>query len=347
MAFLDERVHGRIAFAEPENLTLDELATRFFDDLKPGRPDGLAPKTWATYKSVYNSHVAPHAGDSPARAFENADAPDEWRDLVLHAGIGDQAFIKAKTCLSSILSYGVKQKVLSDNGVRRMPQRTRRRSSRAKTVTVMRSKDALSPDEVAVVVRHFEDRGRAADALAVEVAFLLGSRPEEWWALRFIHVNGQKAIVDEVISDNRIESPKTRDVFVPIPTFLRSKLAAYRKGEGAALDRHVFPGVAPEGHVTDSQMRNWRARIFKPACEDVLGRKIDGPYALRRGHISVRLARGEAAAHVASELGTSPKMIHDHYEKVIAHADNSRPPLPEQYFVARTRLGDAGAGFEQ
>jgi hypothetical protein len=71
-------------------------------------------------------------------------------------------------------------------------------------------------------------------------------------------------------------------------------------------------------HFSENQARSWGARFFTPAVEKVAQRPelfpILGatPYSLRRGGISLRL-RAEDPQTVASECGTSLKMLSDHY----------------------------------
>lgn len=75
-------------------------------------------------------------------------------------------------------------------------------------------------------------------------------------------------------------------------------------------------------HLSERQAKMWGRRCFTPAVRKAAEReefaRIIGatPYALRRGGISVRL-RTEDPQTVASECGTSLKMLSDHYSFAI------------------------------
>ncbi len=125
-----------------------------------------------------------------------------------------------------------------------------------------------------------------------------------------------------------------------IPGLLREDLAEWRAcllQAGRSVREHDFiiPGDltgAKHGtrdprtgacHLSESQAHNWGKRFFAPAVEQVAQRdefaaiRNATPYALRRGGISLRL-RAEDPQTVASECGTSLKMLSDHYAYAIA-----------------------------
>jgi hypothetical protein len=95
-------------------------------------------------------------------------------------------------------------------------------------------------------------------------------------------------------------------------------------------------------HFSENQARSWGARFFTPAVEKVAQRPeffpILGatPYSLRRGGISLRL-RAEDPQTVASECGTSLKMLSDHYAFAIADLRRHGPrPADVEWGAART-----------
>jgi hypothetical protein len=88
---------------------------------------------------------------------------------------------------------------------------------------------------------------------------------------------------------------------------------------------------------------------FKPAVGAVAGRAefacVVGatPYALRRGFISLRL-RTEDPQIVASECGTSLKMLSDHYSFPIEELRHHAPrPADVEWGAARTALSEQRA----
>lgn len=102
-------------------------------------------------------------------------------------------------------------------------------------------------------------------------------------------------------------------------------------------------------HFSESQARAWGARFFTPAVTQaaqhpeffpILGAT---PYSLRRGGISLRL-RAEDPQTVASECGTSLKMLSDHYAFAIDDLRQHGPRPPDiEWRAARAAQADSHA----
>jgi len=99
-------------------------------------------------------------------------------------------------------------------------------------------------------------------------------------------------------------------------------------------------------HLTASQAHSWGTRFFTPAVKTVVERPefalVLGatPYALRRGGISLRL-RAEDPQTVASECGTSLKMLSDHYSYALEDLRRGGPrPADVEWRAARAAQMD-------
>jgi hypothetical protein len=97
-------------------------------------------------------------------------------------------------------------------------------------------------------------------------------------------------------------------------------------------------------HLSKSQAKTWGREFFTPAMRAVAQRpefaRILGatPYALRRGGISLRL-RTEDPQVVASECGTSLKMLSDHYSFPIEDLRQQEPrPVDVEWRAARASV---------
>jgi hypothetical protein len=208
------------------------------------------------------------------------------------------------------------------------------------------------------------------DAMIVSLQYGLAARNQEVWGLRWMSLAGEFAWVLEVLSCGQLDewgktahSTQRRTL---MPTLLREDLAAWR----AALQRaghpareldFIIPGDlagAQHGthdprsgacHFSESQARAWGARFFTPAVTQaaqhpelfpILGAT---PYSLRRGGISLRL-RAEDPQTVASECGTSLKMLSDHYAFAIDDLRQHGPRPPDvEWRAARTAQADRDA----
>jgi hypothetical protein len=94
-------------------------------------------------------------------------------------------------------------------------------------------------------------------------------------------------------------------------------------------------------HFSENQAHAWGARFFTPAVKkaaartEFLGVLGATPYSLRRGGISLRL-RAEDPQTVASECGTSLRMLSDHYAYAIEDLrDNGPRPADLEWRAAR------------
>jgi hypothetical protein len=181
------------------------------------------------------------------------------------------------------------------------------------------------------------------DAMVVSLQYGLGARNQEVWGLRWASLIDEFAWVLEVLSSGELnEWGKTEHSTqrrTAMPSILQDDLFQWRaalRGAGyPALEcDFIIPGDlagAQHGildprtgacHFSASQACSWGARFFTPAVKKVAQRPefapILGatPYALRRGGISLRL-RAEDPQTVASECGTSLKMLSDHYAYAI------------------------------
>jgi hypothetical protein len=102
-------------------------------------------------------------------------------------------------------------------------------------------------------------------------------------------------------------------------------------------------------HLSASQAKAWGVKSFAPAVAKIAERPeffgVHGatPYALRRGGISLRL-RAEDPQTVASDCGTSLKMLSDHYAYAIEDLRRQGPrPVDVEWRAARTAQADRHA----
>jgi hypothetical protein len=205
------------------------------------------------------------------------------------------------------------------------------------------------------------------DAMIVSLQYGLATRNQEVWGLRWCSLDGDFAWVTEVISRGRLEhwgktvmSTQRRTM---IPGILREDLDQWRQTllnsghQARGVDfiipgnltnsGHGVPDPATEAiHLSWQQTKKWGQTRFKPAVQAVAKRpefaRILGatPYALRRGGISLRL-RTEDPQIVASECGTSLKMLSDHYSFPIEDLRHREPrPTDVEWRAARAALSE-------
>jgi integrase len=233
---------------------------------------------------------------------------------------------------------------------------------------------ALSPQAVeairAQMLRCGEQDGvllAHRDATVVSLQYGLAARNQEVWGLRWSSIEAGFVWVTAVISYGRLEywgktemSTRRR---IAIPSILQEDIRSWRQalldaGHPARDTDFVIPGdltsagqgvldpVTEAVLLSRAQAKKWGQTRFKPAVQAVASSTefagILGatPYALRRGGISLRL-RTEDPQIVASECGTSLKMLSDHYSfpiEDLRHHD--RRPADVEWRAARTAIGE-------
>jgi integrase len=165
------------------------------------------------------------------------------------------------------------------------------------------------------------------DAAQVSVLAYAGLRPGEALALPWGSVGERLLLIEQSASMGHLTETKTgavRTVRLLAPVI--DDLAALRAMVAdPAPERLVFSDQA--GAIwTESQWRNWRRRVFKPAA---LGAGAGGarPYDLRHSFVSLLIAEGRNVIDVPRQAGHSPTMTLQTYGHVF---DESTAPTTKR-----------------
>jgi hypothetical protein len=231
---------------------------------------------------------------------------------------------------------------------------------------------ALSPQAVEAIRAQMLVRVKRREAILahrdrtiVSLQYGLATRNQEVWGLRWLSLDGEFAWITEVLSSGQLEqwgkTERSTQRRTFIPSILREDLDQWRatlteSGRAAGDTDFIIPGdlTSPEHgvrevetgacHLSKAQAKIWGADCFTPAVRATAERRefarILGatPYALRRGGISLRL-RTEDPQTVASECGTSLKMLSDHYSFPIEDLRQHEPrPADIEWRAARASV---------
>ena len=190
------------------------------------------------------------------------------------------------------------------------------------------------------------------DATLVSVLAYAGLRPEEALALEYHHVGDSTVLVEqrwvdgEILSGQKTTRPPR---FPPLLDALRVDLHDCELARGRGASSLIFARVdgAP---WHDHDWRNWRSRIWQPACEAVglatitktrivkdgkhkTKRTYEGPvpYDLRHSFASHLIHEGKhSIMQIAEWMGHSPATLLTHYAHLIADSTDKSIPLNEQ-----------------
>jgi integrase len=267
-------------------------------------------------------HTLPRLGHIPLREL-TPEVITRFRLDLEKAGAGQPTVRKALSMLQGMLARAVEWQRIGSNSVAVVPKPS---TKRRREVVV------LGPERVEALRRHLLERDRIGDAVLISVLAYAGLRPwSEAVDLPWANVRERTLLV---------YAPKTRreravDLLAP----LRSDLAEWRLACGRPSGRAlVFPYSCRPW--TDSDVRNWRRLVWKPAlnaCE--LDQRMV-PYDLRHSFASLLIHEKRLSiVEIAEQLGHAPTMTSDTYGHVMRELREAEPmSAEEQIRRARERV---------
>lgn len=328
--------------------TRDTLADAYHEWLRV-RGDTLAAPTLAVYKYAWNAHIK-GTGFDAHRLAELVTDPvllEELTATLRARGVGLAAQRKALVVLSAVLTAAVQWKKIPTNPVWRMPKPPvgRQRIPRPFPPLV------VERIRLRMLRRRTRQPGNdmrtAGDACLVTLMSYAGLRPGEALALTWGDIGEQSIAVDKALADGKIGPTKTRaSRTVPIAASVYTDVVqGFVFNDQPGEDQLLFPGR--DGPWSRSQFRNWRARIWRPALDDLATEKRLAhlkdavPYDCRGSFVSLHLRAGASPLEVAAWAGHSPQVMFQHYANVIEElVGEPRIPVEEQIKRARDVVED-------
>ena len=331
---------GELAVLDAGRETLAEFAEHWW---RVYAEPNLEDSTLDRYAQVWNVHVLVRLGDLRLRELKPAVLAGFRADLELN-GVGAPTIRKAFVVIQSMLARAVEEGRIASNPaalVRKPPQR------REREVVV------VPPIQVERLRRHVAaaDRYGRGHRDAMLIAFLayVGTRP---WSEGAELTWGQLQRRTVVVRDTKRKRTRSVDVLEPV----RHDLARYRIAMGGtADDQLIFAGSNGEAW-SDSDVRNWRRRIWKPALKAVNAQEREDaekqrrrpqlidedmvPYDLRHCFVSLLLHEGRLSlGEIAEQAGHSVAVLSSTYAHVIAELrGGERVSAAEQIEQARAEL---------
>lgn len=247
----------------------------------------LKESTASRYRGIVRHHVIPCFGTWPIGAVRHSDVRD-WVHELSQSGLSAGTVRQAHRVLSLIFEEAVKDGRLAQNPARGVQLPRQARSDPR----------FLSPAEVGRLIN-----ATGGNGLMIAVLAFCGLRFGELAALRVRRVNmlRHRLVIAESVTEvgGRLvwSTPKThRSRSVPFPPSLAAAVEAQCAGK--CPDDLVF--TAPEGGPL--RMRNWRSRVFDPACR-AAGLRDLRPHDLRHTAASLAIGAGANVKAVQHMLG--------------------------------------------
>ena len=196
------------------------------------------------------------------------------------------------------------------------------------------------PADVEQIRSKLDTRG----AMLVSLLAYSGPRPEEVVRRLAWKDVGERAIL---YVDTKRHCVRYTPLLAPLADDLREWFLASGRPDG---NQPVLP-AHDGGFWGDDDWRNWRRRVWHGEPERTLtrGRTTPGrrgcapsgtrPRDLRSSFVTLRVYEGVPLTQIAREVGTSVRMIEQHYAGVIANWDGNRVPANQQIKAARHPVG--------
>ena len=294
------------ATPNPEAITLNDYMVRalgatpsYFDR----QMTKLAPSNIKQETRYWDKHIAPYFRDVAIGEISVVMLED-FRDSLLAEGVGPASVERIQKIVGKVLNDAARRGVIAFNPAGGV--------SLAKTSG--KPAQPFEPSEVERLAAVLSGRNR----MLIYLLGYTGVRPGEalgtgnsagicWSELRTDDV-GRMTMLVHGGKTSRFRIVRIRE---PLQEIIESYRAEIQPGENAL----IIPS-AVAGPWTVTQYRNWRKRVWRPACEAAdLGRRR--PYDLRHGYASVLIREGVGLAEVAGQLGNSVQVTASRYAHVL------------------------------
>ncbi len=314
--------------AVPDDVPLCELVETYW---RLHAVPNLSQATRDLYARVWALHILPRLGEYGAREL-TPKRVNRFRVELERAGVGPAMVVKAMTIVQSILTFAVSEEIVEYNAAAAVAKPRYQRA---------REPHIFLPVDVEEIRARLEPRG----AMLVSLLAYSGPRPEEVVRRLAWRDVGERAI-------RYVDTKRHRVRYTPLLAPLADDLREWFLASGRpADDRPVLP-AHDAGFWADDDWRNWRKRVWhgEPERKRVDRRNAAAaragcapagtrPRDLRSSFVTLRVYEGVPLTQIAREVGTSVRMIEQHYAGVIANWDGKQVPADRQIRAARQAVG--------
>lgn len=314
------KTRGEVIMLVHATDTLDQWFERW---LRSYAPSNLAPNTAEVYVQVYTRHVEPLLGQVRLQDLDNR--LQAWANGLDAVGIPTAR--KARSVLSSVLRYAVREEALRRNPLRDV-----------EFVTPRAEKPSFAPAATPEFVERMLRLTHGGDALIIACMAYAGMRPEEAVAIvpAAIKHSGTVLWVAQTISWGTVSAiknckPRSVPLLPPLRDLLETHIA---EAAPTSVDDLLITRADGLPWSVDDY-RNFRSR-FKRArrwAGDVRQRPKD----MRATYATMLLESGTSLREVARHLGDREDTVAKHYYRYRDDADRVLEPTV-QIMRARERV---------
>jgi len=307
----------------------------------------LEPSTRRKYRCLWSRHIERRLGAMDLRQI----TPLVLSEFILELQQDRVGTPTIRSCLGLLQSMFARAVEWDRTRVNVVKLIAKPRVRRARAIKPLR------PADVEALRRHMlrSQKHGLRDATLVSVLAYAGLRPEEALALEHQHVRGKTILVEQKWVDGEIlpgQKTTRPPRFPPLLDVLRADLHDYELARKRPYGLIFAQADGAPWH--DYDWRDWRSRVWQPACEAVglatiarttvvkdgkrrTKRTYDGPvpYDLRHSFASHLIHEGKhSIMQIAEWMGHSPATLLSHYAHLIADVTGKSTLLSERAIKA-------------
>jgi integrase len=314
--------------AVPEDIKMAEFVETYW---RLHAVPNLSQATRELYGRIWSLHILSRLGGYGVREL-TPKRLTRFRAELEKGGLGTATVVKAMTIVQSILTFAVGEEIVEYNAAASVAKPRYERE---------REPHIFLPKEVEQIRGKLDLRDRTL----VSVLAYSGPRPEEVVCRLPWSDVGEQAI-------RYVDTKRHKVRFTPLLKPLADDLREWFLASGRPSGKKpVFP-AHDGGFWEQDDWRNWRKRVWhgeperprhdrrnptppKPGCAPPDTRPRD----LRSSYVTLRIYEGIPLTQIGREVGTSVRMIEQHYAGVIANWNGKQVPAERSIRAARQTGG--------
>ncbi len=221
-------------------------------------------------------------------------------------GKNNSSVVKQWKLINACCKWGLRCKKIKSNPFTELkadiPVRKRRRDKE--------DIDPFSSEEMRQIIDAFSNHPSYSQyTRLVKFMFATGCRPNEALGLQWKHINGNRITFCQIINNKGEVEPELKTTNKRTITVSEQLLNGLTEGITINPANFVFKSK------TDSCLDwgNFVNRPWRKILESLPHIRYRNPYQMRHTNITIRANRGEDTCVIARQVGSSPKMIAEHY----------------------------------
>lgn len=221
-------------------------------------------------------------------------------------GVNKSSVVKQWKLINACCKWGLREKRIKSNPFDNLKADIPVRNGKRGREDI----DPFSDEEMRQIIDAFSNHPSYSQYVRlVKFMFATGCRPNEALGLQWKHINSNRITFCQIINNKGEVEPELKTTSKRTITVSEQLLNSLIEGMSIKPADFVFKSK------TDSCLDwgNFVNRPWRKILESLPHIRYRNPYQMRHTNITIRANRGEDTCVIARQVGSSPKMIVDHY----------------------------------